>query len=501
MENKIKKLDKKYTETKRKKIIIYKIIAVALAAIVVFGLTNANMPQANERSIVTMMAIDTHEDGVLVSTHMLVATPGIMENEFRQDLAEASGRNIFEAISKLNIAKGRKAEFSQCGLVVFGSELAQEGILEHTKALLASNTVSGGTLLLTTDGTGKDFLESAGLLGEQTSETLSKFITRFQDTLDMPMLVLSSYLSSELSESGASFMPILKFSNEEKNEEELRDEDELDEESEDKGNAGCKSKEEGTDDVLFSESNENENLEEENGKDYDLSSESNKEEEMYDENTQEDSENNEANDKKEEEEVDESLDNDNPDDSDNDEADIKSVGTVAIFKGGKREGYLNEQQTRGLNLIQNESRRGRYIVDGFTFDNQEYSAILGQVRSKSVRIKTDFNSGKPYIEYSINATIDITKNHELTYLLSINPLSKTDLYRNIEKAFQKAIIQDVKSAISVSQELNADFMQIQYRFWRKNHKEMSIYLNNNINEENTFLQNLTTTINANIRVR
>jgi len=435
---------KKIKNQKRKKVLIIKLVAVAIAIITAVGISvYSNTVEVNQRSIVTMMGIDASEDGgVIVSAHMLVATPGIMENEFRQDLSVTSGRNIFEALSKFNVAKGRKVEFSQCGLIVFGSSIAEQGLLSIAKGLLSANILSGGVLVLSTQGDACDFLKEAAELGEATSENISKFLTRFQNTLEMPMAVLLSYLNSELSESGAGFMPIVEFKGNEENCHEIDGKDGEDEEDKE----------------------EHELQEDEHDED------------EHDEHAEE------------------------PQDEEDEDAhtDIRSLNTATIFKGGKRAGFLNAQETLGLTLLQNESRRGRMAIDGFSLGEQDFGPVFSEVRSKSVRTHTKFTGGKPKVIFNLSLRLDVQTVHEFAYLIDMGDVGQADMYKAIEQAYIAKIKDDIVAVLEAQLRLDADFLNLKSRFYRLNNTDMRVYM---ADDDNTFLEDLEYEINVRVRAR
>ena len=442
-ENKPQKAKDKRQKS-RKKVLVIKLIAVALAIITAVSISVfSNTIEVNQRSIVTMMGIDKTEDGdIVVSAHMLVSTPGIMENEFRQDLSTVSGRNIFEALSKFNVAKARKVEFSQCGLVVFGSSIADNGILNIAKALLASNTLSGGVLVLATEGDACDFLQEAAELGEMTTEHIARFLTRFQNTLEMPMAVLLSYLNGELSESGASFMPIVRFKASDEN---------------------CHEVEE-----------ESDGEKEENG------------------------DNSDDSDDGDEEETAEEAQEEEPPPLEEAQTDISSVNTAAVFKSGKKVGILTAQETLGLTLIKNESRRGRLMIDGFSVGEQNFGSVLSEVRSKSVRKNTKFVDGKPKIIFNLRVNLDVQSVHEFAYLIDYGTNSQADIYASIQDAYATKIKDDITAALTASKNLDADFINLKARFSRTQNREMQIYT---ADENNNFLADLEYEVNVTVRAR
>jgi len=192
---------------------LYKFIALIVAAVLLYYLAAfSNMPDADERSIVTMMGVDAADDGggVTVTAHILVPVSG-GDNKFNQDTEQAEGKDLLDAINKFGVMNGRKVEFSKCAVLVFGQTMAERGILRETKTLLGSRLVSPGTLMILTDGTtAREFLKTALDLGEETGENIGKLLNRFENTLAMPYLNLLTFLDGHSGESRAAFMPCVE---------------------------------------------------------------------------------------------------------------------------------------------------------------------------------------------------------------------------------------------------------------------------------------------------
>ena len=490
----------------RKKILIYKIVAIVLAIAAAFSINSfSNTQDVNQRSIVTMMGIDKHESGgVVVSAHMLVATPGVMANEFRQDMSSSYGANIFEALSKFNVAKGRKVEFGQCGLVVFGKDILKDGILEIATGLLSSNIVSGGVLMLATDGTACEFLTQASELGEMTSEHIAKFLTRFQHTLEMPMSVLLSYLNSEFSESGASIIPVVKFKDSKEDCEQIEPiENSMDNTNEGESFDEQEAQTDNTQEVENEGGNENESEDSDAESQEDKPSDAQEvenQEENHDEQSEETEEENSEDKESGEEPADENEEEQNDEEEQGEEAqiDISSINTSAVLKGGKLVGYLNAQETLGYTLIQNQSKRGTLSIDGFEFNGEQFGAVFSQVRRKSVRTKTSFVDGIPTIKYDLNVYLDITTTHEFMFKINLGQANKNDIYSEIEHAFSQSIKNDINSTIEKLKELNADFLGIKARLFRTDNRDMHEFM---LNNADNFFDKLNVVVNVKVKAR
>ncbi len=385
---------------KSNKIRLYKILAVAAALFIAWSLSVfSDTPDVTERAVVTMMGIDAGDGGgVRVSVHVI--TPSTGDVKFRQESAESGGKDIFEALDGFTVRKGKKVEFGQCGMLVVGKSLCERGLLPALEALYTAGIVSPGIVTVAATGSAADFLKTAEGLGEETSENIAKLITRFQDTTQMPMLYLLTYLNGELSESGASFLPRVAFTD---------------------GAEGS--------------------VEE-------------------------------------------------PEASGQQKTNIESVGTAVVFKAGKEAGALTEQETSGLTYTLRESKKGSCRLEGFSFENRAYGPVYGDIRYKSVKLKTDFVDGKPVAHYKLKLKIEMSPNHE-----TIAAADQSAVTARVAESFSESVESDIAAAALAQKTLNADFLNLTARFSRMNAKEMKVYLNA---AENNFLRDLTVTADAEV---
>ncbi|MCL2062175.1 MAG: Ger(x)C family spore germination C-terminal domain-containing protein [Firmicutes bacterium] len=172
-------------------------------------------------------------------------------------------------------------------------------------------------------------------------------------------------------------------------------------------------------------------------------------------------------------------------------ADIKSVSTAVILKDGKRAGALSEYETQGYMYTQKSSVRGSFYIENFTFEGRELGPVYGQIRRKSVRTKTYFTpEGKPEICYRIKLKI------EPKYTADFSRFQESKLYAALAEEVQKSIQAQVIAAVEASKNLDADYMQIKYRFYRTQNKKIKAFEGN---PENLLLRDVA--VRAEVRVK
>jgi len=404
---------------KHNRLRIYKVIALAVALVLIYSLSAFSLSTSiDERAVVTMMGIDYKDDEVCVTAHLLVSVLG-GENAFVQDTAEGRGATLFEALNRFSVLHGRKAEFSHCGLVVVGESMLERGIRNEMQALLSAGTLSPGTLLIASKGeSAQEFVVAANDLGLEANEDIARFINRFERSLSMPHMTLVDFLRNEMGESGASFLPAVKL--------EYRDEALIPQ-----GQMGPPMPGEGED-----------------------------------------------------EEIPVPV------------ADIASIDTAIVTKGGVKTGELNKDETMGLNFTKPQSNKGIVTIDGFTHNEKEYGAVFAQVKRKRVRVSSSFKDGKPHILYDIVMYVDVSTKHEFLHLTDFGQGEKSAIYRTIENAFSEKAVLQVTAAAKAAKDLETDFMGWQYRFARRNSRKKAIYT---AEEENVFLNDIV--IETRVRVR
>lgn len=413
---------------KKQRIFIYKIITViCIIATIFLSSLYSNSPQIDQRVIATMLGFDRTEQGITATAHVLTpVTDG--KTQFNQSVIMADGKDVFDALNQFSIKLGRKVEFSQCGMIVFGAELTKDGVLDEAQGLFSAGYVSAGIILVATDEMdASEFLCLANELGEESAIGISGFITYFEKTMNMPLVSLVDFLHGNMGESQSFFIPCLDIDKKQSPQDDSSsaDSDEGSSEgSEDSGGGG----DETSPIVPASE--------------------------------------------------------------------ITNTDKIAIFKGGNRVGVIDSAPSKGLILLEPDAFCGTYSIDEFKYDDFEIGNIYGEVVSKRVGFKTEFVDGMPQITYDIKMKIKVLTKHNFVYLFDQNKISESAFYMNLANEFSKKAQYEIGQTIDSSKQLKSDFLNIKYKFYRFNNRQMIEY----DKEDNNFLNNVAVKINVNCTI-
>lgn len=132
---------------------------------------------------------------------------------------------------------------------------------------------------------------------------------------------------------------------------------------------------------------------------------------------------------------------------------------VAVFRGDKMVGHLDNKQTRGLTLIEGKFERGFFSVAD--------PLIAGQTVNLEVE-----QGGKPRIKASMidgkaSFLIDVFIEAEITAIGSGVHYEAGGYREQLEAQVSKVVAEDIRSALAVTQPLGSDVGGLSCRLWPK----------------------------------
>lgn len=196
-------------QTKPKRLLLYKIIAVLFAAFLFLMPDNINaMPDMDMRVLVTTLGLDEAAGQIQTVAQIIVPVAGGGSTGNNQ-VADGKGKSVSEALNNLSLGLGRKAELGQCGMVIIGNKIAaSDNLLDALTYLMSSGIVSPGASLVYCDGQEvNEFMQNANELGEKTGAGLNNFIMYSKEGTHVSTLTLLEFLSNLSAESAATYIP------------------------------------------------------------------------------------------------------------------------------------------------------------------------------------------------------------------------------------------------------------------------------------------------------
>ncbi|MCI1856723.1 MAG: Ger(x)C family spore germination protein [Sporolactobacillus sp.] len=115
---------------------------------------------------------------------------------------------------------------------------------------------------------------------------------------------------------------------------------------------------------------------------------------------------------------------------------------TAAFRKDKLIGFLNNQETRGLNYLINAQKGGHILVRGLE-NKQSYITI--ELKNVTCQIDPTFSNGKPTFNIRVNAEGNISQVDDASNVADPKELEK------VNREFAASIRQDIRSTITRSQ--------------------------------------------------
>ena len=195
---------------KSSRVLCFKIFLAAFAVVLVLApSTFTHVPDIEQRVVVSVLGVDAADDGYKVSAQVIIPKRAT-EGDPKQEVVDADGKSVSEAIDKLNRAMGRRVDLGHCGVIVVGKSLAEQGVRRELEYLFAGGIVTPGTNLICTKSEAGAFIKKAVSLAANSVTGLDSFITYASTGSHTATLTLNRFLSSTDGESNTSYMPILE---------------------------------------------------------------------------------------------------------------------------------------------------------------------------------------------------------------------------------------------------------------------------------------------------
>lgn len=193
-----------------KRLIIYKVLIILFVAVIlILPETMSQIPEIDMRVLVTVIGIDESDKGVKTSAQVIIPMMA-GEGQIIQEVVEAEGATLSEALDKLNITMGRKVELGHCGMVVLGNKISEVGVEKYLKFLLSSGKISAGCSLVTSDTEASKFIDNANKLSEASSSGINNFITYSNSGAHIATVSLLGFLSESNSITETSSIPFVE---------------------------------------------------------------------------------------------------------------------------------------------------------------------------------------------------------------------------------------------------------------------------------------------------
>lgn len=189
-----------------KKILKSKIMIVILIILSIFvPLTINNVKQTDKRTVAIAVGIDKEDDNYLISTQIIVPEASSTFNGNIR-VYSARGENILDAIENLSVHMGKVAGFSNVSAIVFGKDMAKEGIAKTLDFFLRSKRLNDNATLITTNKKAYDLLQSVAKIDNSFSYSINALARLNQESSLGATATIESFLNDYYSGTNASLV-------------------------------------------------------------------------------------------------------------------------------------------------------------------------------------------------------------------------------------------------------------------------------------------------------
>lgn len=135
-----------------KKLLIYFII------ICIITLSGCSRFSLDERSIIEGIAIDIHDDGILVTTQVYKQSGNQNETE-KYEIHEAIGNTVYDALQNISHISGKRPFYSYNKIIIISYDALKDGLYNVLDYFIRDNEIRHNTLVCCSIGKAGDMLK------------------------------------------------------------------------------------------------------------------------------------------------------------------------------------------------------------------------------------------------------------------------------------------------------------------------------------------------------
>ena len=159
---------------------------ILLVAVQVFLLSGCwNYVELDQQINVSGMALDVGREGKRLHLSVEIITVGTGEqSRFESHVLESEGNTVFEAIRELMGVASKRLYFGHCKLLIFGEDLARNGIREYLDLPLRNHELrTTMDIIIAKGGRGRDILGTKGITMTIVSYRISDILKESQKSV------------------------------------------------------------------------------------------------------------------------------------------------------------------------------------------------------------------------------------------------------------------------------------------------------------------------------
>lgn len=162
---------------------------------------------------------------------------------------------------------------------------------------------------------------------------------------------------------------------------------------------------------------------------------------------------------------------------------INNKGEGCIYKKGKKILDLSPDQTKKLNMLIPENKRGYLYIENVNDDLYKNSTVVLEMDLKKVNKKLSFNDGVPKITFKLRLFVKIKELEQNEIGEKQLESDNTYLTKALKEKTQEKIKEDSREIFNLIKSNNLDTLKVYSSFYKFKNKEFKKYLKTLENKE------------------
>lgn len=199
----------------KKKITKSRLLIVLFVIMLLFVPATINKPkQTDDRTLCIGVGVDKQPDGYVMSAQILVPEANQVFKETLQ-VYTAKGQSMLECVQYMSLHFGKILGMGNVSVIVFGNDMASEGIAQTLDFFMRSNRLNDNATVLTTNTTAQELLEKVSTIDKSFSYSLNNLAKLNKETIISNSTNLFSFLSDYYGIKKASFVSQIRLEQQE----------------------------------------------------------------------------------------------------------------------------------------------------------------------------------------------------------------------------------------------------------------------------------------------
>ncbi len=189
-----------------------RIISLIFVGIFIYYFTmDYTLINIEKTALIITLGIDNIEEGYEITAQIAIPEATNQKATNNESVISASGKSLYEAVSKIGEMTGWYPKLSFCNLIVLGESVLNENVMNVLDFFLRSYKVEDSAILCSCEGLAKELLLSSSPLDNISGLSLSKiFVRDYKDASRVLTSSIKSFSIGYYSRSNLGYMPFVK---------------------------------------------------------------------------------------------------------------------------------------------------------------------------------------------------------------------------------------------------------------------------------------------------